>query len=100
MESDNVVKDQYRNVYLVVWCEEECFSESRITADYLKIWQGIAKHNNFKDLATYASTCFITPASNAIVERIFSLFTAMKTKPHSKTQIKLLNALVRIRSHL
>ena len=28
----------------------------------------VAKHNNFKDLATYALIGLITPASNAIVE--------------------------------
>ena len=42
----------------------------------------------------------ITPASNATVERIFSLVTAVKTKPRNKTQIELLDALVRIRSRL
>ena len=61
----------------------------------------MAKHNIFKDLATYALTCFIAPEGNAIVERIFSLVTAIKTKTQlHKTQIKLLDALERIRSLL
>ncbi|CAM1311707.1 Uncharacterised protein g5782 [Pycnogonum litorale] len=99
MESDGVIEEQYRKVGLVEWCEE-CFAGSGIPKDSLKFWQGVAKHNNFKELATYALTSLITPASNATVERIFSLVTAIKTKPRNKTQIKLLDAIVRIRSHL
>ena len=62
--------------------------------------QGVAKHNNVKDLVTDALTYFIAPGSNAIVEGILSLVTAIKTKPHNKTQIKLLDAHVRISTHL
>ena len=54
----------------------------------------------FQELSSYALTSLITPASNATVERIFSLVTAVNTKLRDKTQIKLLDALVRIRSHL
>ena len=71
MERNSVVKAQHRKAYLVEWREEECFVESGITEDSLKFWQGVAKQNNLKDLATCALACLITPASNAIVERIF-----------------------------
>ena len=87
LESNSVVEAQYGEVYLVEWCEEECFAESRFPTDSLKLWKGVAKHNNFNDLATYAFTCLITPASNAIAKRIFSLVTAIKAKPRNKTQI-------------
>lgn len=42
------------------------------------------------------------PASNSVVERILSLVrtTAVKTKPRNKIQIQLLEAIIRIRSHL
>ena len=96
MESNSVVEAQHRKVYLVEWCEEECFAESGNPADYLELWQGVAKLNNFKNLAS----CLMTPTGKAIVERIFSLVTAIKTKPLSETPVKLLDALVRIRSHL
>ena len=43
----------------------------------VEFWHGTTKHNNFKDLATYALTCLITPANNAIVDIIFSLVTAI-----------------------
>ena len=69
-------------------------------ADCLIFWQGVATHNNFKNVASCALTCLIAPTSNAIVERIFSLVTAFKTKPRKKTQIKLLDTLVGILSHL
>ena len=95
MESNSVVEAQHRKVHPVEWCEEECLTECRIPADSPKFWQYAAKHNDFKDLAIYALTYLITPASNAIVERIFSLVTAIKTKPHNKTGIRLLDALVR-----
>ena len=99
MENNSLVVTQYRKVYLVEWCEEECLTESGIPADSPALWQGVAKHNNVIDLATYALTCLISPASNVIVDRIFSLVTTIKTKSRNKTQIKLLDALVRIRSH-
>ena len=47
------------------------FSEGGIPADSPKLWQGVANHCNFKDLAPYALTSLIAPASNAIVEIIF-----------------------------
>ena len=98
MESNSVVKTQHRKICL--WCEEECYAESGIPADSSTISQGVAKHNNFKDLATYAFTCLITHASNVVAEGRFSSVTAIKTTPCKKAQIKLLDALLRIRSHL
>ena len=80
-------------------CGEEFFAESIIPADSTKFWQGVVKQNNFKYLTTYALTSLITPASNAIVERVYS-FHAIKAKPRNKTQIKSMNAFVRIPSHL
>ena len=81
-------------------CEDKCFAESGIITDSLKFWPGVAKHNNVKDIYAYALISLIIPASNAIVERIFSLVTAIKTKSRIKIQIKLLDALIRILSHL
>ena len=101
MENDiSLMENQYRRISLVEWCEEECFAEGGIPKESLLFWQGVAKHNNFKEFSTYALTSIITPASNAIVERIFSLVTAVKTKPRNRTEIKLLDAIIRIRSHL
>ena len=54
----------------------------------------------FKELATYALNCLTNPISNAVVERTFSLVTAVKTKQHNRMGLELLNAIIRIRSKL
>ena len=66
----------------------------------VNIRQDVTKHNNFKDNSIWALTSLIAPASNAIVEIIFSLVTAINAKPRNKTQIKLLDDHVRNRAHL
>ena len=96
----NVIECQYRKINLVEWREEKCFAASGIPSNTFQFWQGAAKHSNFQELSSYVLTSLITPASNATVERIFSLVTAVKMKPRNKTQIKLLDALVRIYLHL
>ena len=96
----NVIECQNRKINLVEWREEKCFAASGIPSNTLQFWQGVAMHNNFQELPSYALTSLITPASNTTVEWIFSLVTAVKMKPHNKTQIKLLDALVRIPSYL
>ena len=87
----NVIDCQYRKINVVEW-HEECFAASGIPSNTLQFWQGVAKHSNFQELSSYALTSLKTPASNATVEQIFSLVTAVKTKPCNKTQIKLLDA--------
>ena len=54
----------------------------------------------FKDLAEYALTCLVTPVSNAVVERVFSQVTAMKTKVRNRLGLRMLDAVIRIRAHL
>ncbi|KAK3745876.1 hypothetical protein RRG08_015603 [Elysia crispata] len=49
-------------------------------------------------LAPKSLTCLTTPVSNACVERIFSLVTAVKTKPRNRMQVSLLEAIIRIRA--
>ena len=51
MKSNGVFEAQYKKVYLVEWCEEESFAASGIPAGSHKFWHGVAKHDNFKDLA-------------------------------------------------
>ena len=74
----NVIECQYRKINLVEW-RRECFVASGIPNNTLQFWQGVAKHSNFQELSSYALTSLITPASNATVERIFSLVTTVKT---------------------
>ena len=57
-------------------------------------------HPQFKELATFAFTCLITPISNAVVERVFSLLTCIKTKVRNRLQLSLLEAVIRIKADL
>ncbi|GFO11146.1 Zinc finger mym-type protein 1 [Plakobranchus ocellatus] len=63
-----------------------------------EFWVGLSKHSSFKELSTYALTCLTTPVSNAMVERIFSLVTATKTRPRNRVETQLLGAITRIRA--
>ena len=54
----------------------------------------------FKELATFALTCLITPTSNAVVKRMFSLLTCIKTKARNRLQLSLLEAIIKFRAEL
>ena len=72
-----LLKDQYRKLIFVDWTEEtytNCINGS--SGDFsLAVYQ----KPNLKQLAEFALTCLSVPISNAIVERIFLLVTAVKT---------------------
>lgn len=92
------VEDQYRKLVCVNWAEQEVFAGGGLPSDTEEFWCGVLKHESFKDLALYALTCMITPISNATVERVFSIVTAIKTKPRNRMQLAMLDALVRLRT--
>jgi hypothetical protein len=48
----------------------------------------------------FALTCLIAPVSIAVVERIFSLVSFVKTKARNRMQLNLLGAIVRVRAEL
>lgn len=54
----------------------------------------------FKELALFVLKCLTLPISNAIVERIFSFMSALKTKQRNKIQIDMLSALLTVRVYL
>ena len=54
----------------------------------------------FKDLAEYALTCLVALVSNALVEIIFFLLTAVKTKPRNRMETQLLKAIIIIRTDM
>jgi len=56
--------------------------------------------NLFKDLANFALKAFTMPISNALVERIFSIMSCVKTKQRNSMQLQMLEALLRSRVHL
>lgn len=71
-----------------------------IPTDSEEFWVGVFQHRDFRELAKYALTCLVTPVSNAIVERMFSLVTSVKTKTRNRMQLQLLDAIVRLRAEL
>ena len=100
----NAIEQQYRNVLHVNWVEEAV-----LTTKYqmtVQFWMGVDNRCDtlgnkcFIDLATYALSCLVTPVSNTVVERIFSHATAVKTKFRNRLSTRILDAIIRIRSHL
>ena len=99
-ENLDTLKDQYRKLPFVDWKEEECFKEGGIPSDTEQFWVGVSHHKSFKELSAYSLTCLTTPVSNAVVERMFSLVTSVKTKARNRMQLGLLDAIIRIRANL
>ena len=48
----------------------------------------------------FALTCLVTPVSNAVVERIFSPVSSVKTKARNRLQLNLFDAIVRVKAEL
>ena len=95
-----IIEDQYRKIIHIDWREEPPFKNEGIPTDSESFWIGLLQHKSFKDLAKYALNCLVTPTSNAVVERIFSLVSAVKTKARNQMQLKLLDSIIRIRAEL
>lgn len=92
------VEGQYRKIGFVNWRNEPVLKNG-IPSDAESFWFGVLQNSSsFNDLALYALTCLTTPVSNAYVERLFSLVTAVKTKPRNRMQVSLLDAIIRVRA--
>ena len=74
------IEEQYRQIPFLDWKEEAPFKKDGFPVDTEQFWIGVLQHKAFKELATFALTCLITPVSNAVVERIFSVVSSVKTK--------------------
>eukprot|EP00795_Rhopilema_esculentum_P002576 gene2576-769_t len=101
----DVLEEQYRKVLLINWVDENVF-KGEIPDSTVAFWLGVLQYQNFlgskpfKELAEYALSCLSLPVSNAIVERVFSYVTAIKTKQRNRMSSKVLDTIVRIRTHL
>eukprot|EP00112_Aurelia_sp_Birch-Aquarium-sp1_P021637 Seg5878.3 transcript_id=Seg5878.3/GoldUCD/mRNA.D3Y31 product="hypothetical protein" protein_id=Seg5878.3/GoldUCD/D3Y31 len=79
------IEEHSRKIIPISW-EEEPVLNGALPGDTVKFWSGIYHFQNglgenpFQELANYAFTCLTNPVSNAVVERIFSQVTAVKTK--------------------
>ena len=93
----DILEDQYRKLLFVNW-SEECGGS--VPKDTIEFWLQVFENSNFKELAVFVLTSLSTPVSNATVERVFSLVSAVKTKARNSMQIHLLDSILRIRSEL
>ena len=100
-EKIDEIDNQYRSILYVDWQESGIFEEG-IPSDSVSFWSGVLTYRNggFGDLARYALACLTTPTSNAVVERMFSYVTGIKTKSRNKLSSSMLEAIVRIRTNL
>ena len=99
MNADSeLLEEQYRKIVFVNWTEEA--HKDCISGTSEEFWLAVYKKPNFKDLAQFVLTCLSVPVSNATVERIFSLVTAVKTKARNSMQLQTLDSIIRIRSEL
>ena len=69
-------------------------------SDIAGFWIGVMEHkdslghHHFRDLATYAITCLAFPMSNAVVERMLSQVTLVKSSFRSRMSLGVLEALI------
>ena len=100
-EKIDEIDNQYRSTLYVNWREGGIFEEG-IPSDSVNFWSGVLTYRNgrFGDLATYALVCLTTPTSNAVVERMFSYVTGIKTKSRNKLSFCRPEAIVRIRTNI
>jgi hypothetical protein len=94
------IEEQYRQMHFVDWKEEAPFKKDGLPVSTEQLWIGVLQHQALKELATSAVACLITSVSNAVVERIFSLVSSVKTKARKRMQLNLLDAIVRVRAEL
>ena len=99
------IDKQYRSILYVNWQESGVFKDS-IPTDAVSFWSSVLDYRNldgnstYGDLVAYALACLTTPTNSAVVERIFSYVTEIKTKSWNKMTSSMLEAIVRIRTHL
>ena len=89
-----------RQMSFVNWKKEAPFKKNGLPVDTEQFWTGVLQHKAFKELATFALTCPITPVNNAVAERILTLESSVKTKARNRIQLNLLDAIVRVTAEL
>lgn len=58
------------------------------------------KEQIFNELAIFVLSMLSLPLSNAVVERVFSIMNAVKSKARNRMHMDMLEAIMRIRLHL
>ncbi|XP_018397609.1 PREDICTED: uncharacterized protein LOC108775676 [Cyphomyrmex costatus] len=98
-----ILEMQWNKLLNINWVE---IIGDNIINDCYTFWPKVYKFKNaggnfvFKELATYVLTLLSLPTSNAVVERVFSIMNAVKTKTRNRILIKILDSIIRIRINL
>ncbi|KAK7079221.1 hypothetical protein SK128_000533 [Halocaridina rubra] len=99
------IEQQYRKILHLSWVEEPVFN-GEIPKDAVSFWSGVLQYKNaagnrpFEDLGEYAMACLTTSTSSAVVERILSSVTCVKTTLRNWLSSTMLDALTLICVHL
>jgi hypothetical protein len=100
----NKTEEQYRKLIHVPWADHTLF-DGTIPSSPVAFWSGVLRYTNaakeepFRELAEYCLACLSVPVSNAVAERTFSVVSNVKTKVRNRISIRMLDAIVRIRTH-
>ncbi|KAG7174183.1 putative hAT family C-terminal dimerization region-containing protein 15 [Homarus americanus] len=103
-EKEDTIEQHYRKIHHLPWAEESVF-DGKIPTDSISFRSGVLQYKNstgkrpFEELGTYAMVCLTTPTSNAVVERIFSTVTNVKTKSRNHLGSEMLDTIIRVHSH-
>jgi hypothetical protein len=68
----------------VDWKEDAPFKKDGFPVETEQLLLFVLQYQAFKEIATFALTCMITPVNNAALEMIFSLVSSIKTKAKSE----------------
>lgn len=96
------IENQLRKLPFIDWSSH---FEDPVMESSTAFWSNVRAHKDvggfqpFEKLAKFALKILSLPLSNAVVERVFSVMNATKTKPRNKMNFTMLEAILRIRIH-
>lgn len=97
----DILEIQWKKLPVVSWTQ---YFDGKVPSKTIEFWSGVLEYQDaegkfiFDDLAEFALQILILPFSNAVVERVFSIMNLVKTKTRSLLSLKMLEALVRIKT--
>ncbi len=105
MADPDLIQTQYRRIGLHPWREEEVFAAG-LPREAEEFWSKVLDYQRsdnvkpYRELAQYALAALAVPVSNAVVERVFSHVTYVKSKYRNAMSSSMLDAIIRVRLHL
>lgn len=87
-------------------CEDVSDDVKIDDVDIVHFWACVLNYKNaggeqpFKELALFVLALLTLPISNAVVERAFSVMSCIKARRRNRLQLRMLEALMRVRIHM